>query len=115
MPPQKWGGFTLPIAALTASVSERCRAEQNTRREPQTPYLTYFDKGNGMNSYSINRDGLNTMFVHVHTDHVTLNSWNEHLRMYIEEYGAPRSRAVEALKNARAKGLEIKKIGPHIF
>ena len=63
-----------------------------------------------MNSYSINRDGINTMFVHVYRDHVTLNSWNEHLKMYIEEHRAPRSKALEALRNARTRGLEIKKI-----
>ncbi len=32
MPPQKWGGYSLPIAALTAvAMSERCKAEHNTR------------------------------------------------------------------------------------
>ena len=110
MPPQKWGGFTFPIAALTASVSDRCKAEQNTRREPKTLHLTYFDKGNGMNSYNIMRNGLNTMFVHVYDNHVSLASWNEHLKVYIEEWDAPRSKGAEALKNARRAGLKIKKI-----
>ena len=63
-----------------------------------------------MNSYSINHDGLNIMFVHVYRDHVALNSWNEHLKMYIEEGRAPRSKALEALKNARSTGLEIEKL-----
>jgi hypothetical protein len=32
VPPQKWGGYSLPIAALTAvAMSERCKAEHNTR------------------------------------------------------------------------------------
>ena len=40
MPPQRWGGYSLPIAALTAGVSERCRTEHNTRRKQMDDFLS---------------------------------------------------------------------------
>ena len=40
-PLQGWGGFTFPIAALTAvAMSERCKAEPNGSVRPSLPILT---------------------------------------------------------------------------
>jgi hypothetical protein len=40
MPPQRWGGYSLPIAALTASVSKRCRTEHHTRGKQMDDFLS---------------------------------------------------------------------------
>ena len=40
MPPQRWGGYSLPIAALTASVSERCRTEHHRRGKQMSDFLS---------------------------------------------------------------------------
>jgi hypothetical protein len=39
MPPQRWGGYSLLIAALTAGVSERCRTEHHRRGKQMSDFL----------------------------------------------------------------------------
>ena len=40
MPPQRWGGYSLPIAALTASVSERCKTEHHRKGKQMSDFLS---------------------------------------------------------------------------
>ena len=40
VPPQKWGGYSLPIAALTASVSERCKTEHHRKGKQMSDFLS---------------------------------------------------------------------------
>ena len=40
MPPQRWGGYSLPIAALTAGVSERCRTEHHRKGKQMSDFLS---------------------------------------------------------------------------
>ena len=63
-------------------------------------------------SYAVNgTDGLVSMFVHICTDGgVAITSWNDDVDIFVGEASCPRSRAVTVFKNARQKGLEIKKI-----
>ena len=62
-------------------------------------------------SYVVNgTDGLISMFVHICKDEVAINSWNPHVGIFVEQDNYSRSNTVTIFKNARQKGLEIKKL-----
>ena len=62
-------------------------------------------------SYAVDgTDGLVSMFVHICTDRVAISSWNPHVGIFVEQDNYSRSNTVTIFKNARQKGLEIKKL-----
>ena len=62
-------------------------------------------------SYVVNgTDGQISMFVHICKDEVAINSWNPHVGVFVRQDNYPRSDTATVLKNARQRGLEIKKI-----